>query len=59
VSWLAAGNIVFLESFPPQTILRIVTQGIAKSRDPQADDALVIWGEGDPTVYYYGAESFG
>jgi hypothetical protein len=26
VSWLAAGNIVFLESFPPQTILRIVTQ---------------------------------
>lgn len=61
VSWLAASNIVSLESFPPQTILRIVTRGIAKSRDPQADDALVpVGAEGDPAVYYYyGAESFG
>ena len=59
VSWLQAGNFVSLESFPPQMLLRIITRGIAKSRDPQSQDALVpvVWADGG--VYYYGAESFG
>jgi hypothetical protein len=61
ISWLVAGNFVALESFPPQMLLRIVTRGIAKSRDPQSEDALVpvVWTDGGLGIYYYGAESFG
>lgn len=61
VSWLLAGNFVSLESFPPQMLLRIVTRGITRSRDPQAEDAVstIFWVDGDPGIYYYGAESFG
>lgn len=61
ISWLEAGNFVSLESFPPQMLLRIVTRGIAQSRQPEAVDALVpiVWGDGGPGVYYYGTESFG
>jgi hypothetical protein len=61
VGWLVEGNFVALDSFPPQTLLRIITRGIAKSRDPQAQDALepVVWFDGGPGIYYYGAESFG
>jgi hypothetical protein len=59
--WLEAGNFVSIESFPPQTLLRVIAQGIGKSRDPQSSDALVpvILGP-DPTgVYYYTWDSFG
>jgi hypothetical protein len=61
VSWLNAGNFVSLESFPPQTLLRVIAQGIAKSRDPGATDALVpvIVGTGAAGVYYYTWDSFG
>jgi hypothetical protein len=61
INWLEAGNFVSLESFPPQVLLRIVTRGIAKSRQPEAVDALVpvIWADGDPGIYFYGTESFG
>ena len=61
ISWLMNGNSVSLESFPPRMLLRIVTQGIAKSRDPRSEDAIVpvVWLDGGPGFYYYGAESFG
>lgn len=62
VRWLEAGNYVALESFTPQTLVRVVAQGIAKSRDPQAGDALVpvtTGGGGDGGVYIYTSDSFG
>jgi hypothetical protein len=61
LQWLNAGNFVSLESFPPQVLLRVIAQGIAKSRDPQATDALVpiVVGAGAAGVYYYTWDSFG
>jgi phage terminase large subunit-like protein len=59
VRWLEAGNFVALESFTPQTLMRVVAQGIAKSRDPQAVDALVpvtTGGDGGG-VFIYTSES--
>ena len=59
---------VALESFTPQVLLRVVAQGIAKSRDPQASDALVpvSTGEGGGGtsgdgggVFFYSSDSFG
>jgi hypothetical protein len=41
VRWLEAGNSVELESFTPKMLMHVVAQGIARSRDPQAADALV------------------
>jgi hypothetical protein len=59
--WLETGNYVALESFPPKMLLRVVAQGISKSRDPQAPDALVpVMIEGDSGgFYYYAFDSFG
>ena len=63
VRWLEAGNYVALESFTPQTLMRVVAQGIAKSRDPQASDALVpvtTGGDGGGGgVLIYTSDSFG
>ncbi|HVF48618.1 MAG TPA: hypothetical protein VNA19_00945 [Pyrinomonadaceae bacterium] len=66
VGWLEAGNYVSLESFTPQTLIRVVAQGIAKSRDPQAGDALVPvdggdggGGYGGGGVFIYTSDSFG
>ena len=66
VRWLNEGNYVALESFPPQTLLRVVAQGIAKSRDPRAADALVpvtAGGDGGDGggggVFIYTTDSFG
>lgn len=63
VRWLEAGNYVALESFTPRTLLRVVAQGIAKSRDPQARDALVpvtTGGDGGGGgVFIYTYDSFG
>ena len=61
LSWLNAGNSVSVESFPPLTLLRVISQGIAKSRDPKATDALVpVYAGSDVTgVYYYSSDSFG
>lgn len=64
VRWLEAGNYVSLESFTPQTLIRVVAQGIAKSRDPQAGDALVGVDSGDGGYYgggmfIYTPDSFG
>ena len=61
VRWLEAGNFVALESFTPQTLMRVVAQGIAKSRDPQAVDALVpvtTGGDGGG-VFIYTSDTFG
>lgn len=63
VRWLEAGNYVSLESFTPQTLLRVVAQGIARSRDPQAGDALVpvaVGGDGGGGAYLiYTSDTFG
>ncbi len=61
VRWLEEGNSVALESFTPQTLLRVVAQGIARSRDPQAADALVpVTADGDGGgVFIYTMDSFG
>ena len=64
VRWLEAGNYVALESFTPQTLMRVVAQGIAKSRDPQAGDALVgvdgvDGGYYSGGMFYYAPDSFG
>lgn len=61
VRWLEAGNHVALESFAPQTLLRVVAQGIAKSRDPQSADALVpvTSSDGGGGMFIYTTDSFG
>ena len=61
VRWFEAGNFVALESFSPKMLLRVVTQGISKSRDPQASDALAPVGtEMDGGFFYfYAFDSFG
>jgi hypothetical protein len=61
VRWLEEGNYVALESFAPQTLLRVVAQGIARSRDPQAADALVpvTSGDGAGGMFIYTTDSFG
>ncbi len=51
--WLEEGNYVDVESLAPQALLRMVTQGIALSRDPRAQDALA-----DPTATDYDGGTF-
>lgn len=51
--WLEDGNYVDIESLPPQGLLRMVTQGIALSRDPRAQGALA-----DPTATDYDGGTF-
>lgn len=63
VSWLNAGKYVALESVPPRVLLRVITNGIAKSRDPKSADALVPFetdGGADAGFFYiYSYDSFG
>ncbi|MET0647654.1 MAG: hypothetical protein ABW208_13640, partial [Pyrinomonadaceae bacterium] len=62
VRWLEEGNYVSLESFTPQTLLRVVALGIAKSRDPRAADALVpvtVGDGGGAGIFIYTTDSFG
>jgi hypothetical protein len=61
VRWFEEGNFVALESFSPKMLLRVVAQGISKSRDPQASDALAPVGtEADGGFFYfYAFDSFG
>ena len=61
LKWLQEGNYVELESISPKVLLRVITQGIARSRVPGADDALVPVSEsryGDG-VYVFAYDSFG
>ncbi len=36
IAWLESGKFIELESYTPQKLLRVVTQGIAKSRQPDS-----------------------
>ncbi|MBE9216980.1 hypothetical protein IQ247_30745 [Plectonema cf. radiosum LEGE 06105] len=42
ITWLESGKYVELESFTPQKILRVVTQGIAKSTQPDINNNTLI-----------------
>lgn len=61
IKWLEEGKYVDLESIPPKMLLRVITMGIARSRDPQAEDTLVpVYGgyyDGGSTIY--ASDSFG
>lgn len=62
IKWLEAGKHVELESLSPMLLLRILREGIAKSRNPQADDALVMVDGGGyygNDVSVYSVDSFG
>lgn len=62
LKWLAAGKHVELESLSPLLLLKVLRDGIAKSRMPESDDALVVISD---TGYYgsdvsvYSVDSFG
>ena len=62
--WLDEGKYVELESLSPMTLLRLLREGITKSRNPKEDDALVMidggggyYGGSDVSVY--SVDSFG
>lgn len=59
--WLREGKYVELESISPKMLLRVVTQGIARSRVPGAEDALVPVSSGTyrNDVYIFAYDSFG
>jgi hypothetical protein len=60
LEWLDRGYYVELESFSPRRIIRVVTQGIAQSLEPNNSDTLVEFEEnnwGESSTYY--ADSFG
>lgn len=61
IKWLEEGNFVDLQSFAPAALLRIITAGIAKSRDPNATNALADTGSdsyyGGPYIFMY--DNFG
>jgi hypothetical protein len=63
LAWLDAGNVVLLETFPPQRLIQALNRGIAGSRnllqgDTGNTDSGLIW-MGDSGSSYYGVESFG
>lgn len=51
-SFLSAGNYVELESLPPMSLLRIIKDGIGRSRNPEETDSLAVIGDGG----YYGSD---
>jgi hypothetical protein len=64
LKWLAEGKFVELESLAPMTLLKLLRDGIAKSRMPESDDALVVVGDsgyygGGDGVSVYAVDSFG
>ncbi|HEX4947035.1 MAG TPA: hypothetical protein VFZ34_10235, partial [Blastocatellia bacterium] len=62
LEWLEAGKFVELESLAPLTLLKLLRDGIAKSRMPESDDALVVVGDGGgggDGVSVYSVDSFG
>lgn len=63
LKWLAEGKVVELESLAPLVLLKLLRDGIAKSRMPEADDALVVVGDsgyyGGSDVSVYSVDSFG
>lgn len=63
LKWLGEGKQVELESLSPMMLLKVLRDGIAKSRNPQEDDALVMVGDGGyyggSDVSVYAVDSFG
>ena len=64
LKWLAEGKFVELESLAPMALLKLLRDGIAKSRMPETDDALVVVGDGGyygggDGVSVYSVDSFG
>ena len=63
IKWLAEGKVVELESLAPMTLLKLLRDGIAKSRMPETDDALVMVGDsgyyGGSDMSVYAVDSFG
>jgi hypothetical protein len=63
LQWLGAGKFVELESLAPLALLKLLRDGIAKSRMPEADDALVMVGDSGyysgSDVSVYSVDSFG
>lgn len=61
LTWLESGNFVELESFSPQKIIQVLTQGIVQSQDPNVSDGLVLIDGGGygGTGFIYSSESFG
>ncbi|MBS1808733.1 MAG: hypothetical protein JST84_11120 [Acidobacteria bacterium] len=63
LKWLGEGKYVELESLAPMMLLKLLRDGIAKSRNPQEDDALVMVGDGGyyggSDVAVYSVDSFG
>ncbi len=58
LAWLDSGKYVEIESFTPQKILQVITQGIAKSRDPNSDTITTL-DDSDSGVYVFAVDSFG
>ncbi|MBV6623234.1 MAG: hypothetical protein KI793_09920 [Rivularia sp. (in: Bacteria)] len=46
IKWLEAGKYVELESFTPQKLLNVISQGISKSRQSVGSDSVVDYGSG-------------
>lgn len=63
LKWLGEGKYVELESLTPMILLKLLRDGMAKSRNPQEDDALVMVGDGayygGSDVSVYSVDSFG
>ena len=65
LEWLKMGNYVELEFFTPQKLLQVVSQGIARSREPGRDNGMIsIYGDGDDdnrstSAMIFASESFG
>lgn len=63
IKWLAEGKFVELESLAPLVLLKLLRDGMAKSRMPETDDALVMVGDsgsyGGSDVSVYSVDSFG
>jgi hypothetical protein len=59
LEWLESGKFVELESFTPQKLMQVVTQGIAGSRNldlESEDSGLILVGD---TGFVYASDSFG
>jgi hypothetical protein len=59
IAWLEAGNVVELESFTPQQLIRILNRGIAGSRGLGSSDSSLIFVDSSYGDSYYVVESFG
>ncbi|MEH2132764.1 MAG: hypothetical protein V7K86_19470 [Nostoc sp.] len=58
LAWLESGNFVELESFSPQSIIKVLQKGIAGSRDlGSADSSLLLVGDTGNDMYV--VQSFG